>query len=896
MPAEFDLTEFVRPGANQLAVQILQWSDASYLEDQDMWRLNGIFRDVWLLALDPVHIRDVLVQTVLASDFQHATLKVYSSFRPTSAINDDHRARIELSLIAPDGSIVRTWGGSFGEGVPPNGLGVGGSGEITGIDNPLLWTAETPNLYTLLIEHYDGTGNLREILRQPVGFRKIEIRDRQLWINGASIKIQGVNRHDDHPDFGYAVPYEAMEADVRLMKQHNVNTVRTSHYPNDTRFYDLCDRYGLYVIDEADLETHGFGPAGNWSQLPNNPEWRDAYLDRVMRMIARDKNHPSIIIWSLGNESGYGDNHDAMAEWIRSEAWDDTRPIHYEGSVHVPDRSPKASDLHSTMYPSVAEVIAEGQREDDPRPYFMCEYAHAMGNGPGSFKEYWEAIRARERLIGGCVWEWADHGIRQHTSSGEEWFAYGGDFNDYPNDGNFCIDGLLSPDRESHPSALEMKKVYEPVAADLVDLHNGVVRIENRQAFAGLEALTARWELRSNGRVVQQGVLPSLDIPAGTSELAAIPYSLPTGPGGTEYWLDLFFTMAGSTLWAPAGFETAHIQLALPATAASGLSTESEPRRAADQASDSPVTVAETDEVIVVHTGNGNVIFDRETGTIIDWSLNGRALITSGPRLNVWRAPTDNDKYIVKEWRAHGLDKLQHRIERCEIIAQDDISAAIEVAATVGAYARYPAFHVRHLFVVRGSGEVEITTNVSPHPSLDGLLTLPRVGLQFAMTGGQGSFDRVTWYGRGPHESYPDRKESTTFGEWQGSVADQFVNYVFPQENGSKADTRWGAVTSAYGIGLLAVAEEPMQFSALAFTPEDLDAASHTFDLIPRDETIVNLDRLMAGLGSSACGPLPLDRYLIPARAMSFTVRLRPIASIDHVGDFAAAIMEYGIS
>ena len=415
------------------------------------------------------------------------------------------------------------------------------------------------------------------------------------------------------------------------MKQHNVNTVRTSHYPNDSRFYDLCDQYGLYIIDEADLETHGFEPAGNWSQLSNDPLWRAAFLDRAIRMVIRDRNHPSIIMWSLGNESGYGDNHDAMAEWIRAN--DPTRPIHYEGTRHIADRMPTATDLLSTMYPSVADVIIEGRRTDDPRPYFMCEYAHSMGNGPGSFHEYWEAIRAHERLIGGCVWEWADHGIRQHTSSGEEFFAYGGDFNDHPNNGNFCIDGLLSPDRVPHPSAIEMKKVYEPVTADLVDVHQGVVRIENRQAFAGLDSLIARWETRENGRVIQQGMLPSLSIPAGTSELVTIPYSLPTGRPGSNHdhdhnhWLDLVFTTAGSALWAPAGFEIAHIQLELPVQ-----ETEAGADQALDAPTESPLTVIETDELIFVHTQNGSVIFDGEIGGIIDWALNGRGLLTSGPR------------------------------------------------------------------------------------------------------------------------------------------------------------------------------------------------------------------------------------------------------------------------
>ncbi|MGB3307136.1 MAG: glycoside hydrolase family 2 TIM barrel-domain containing protein [Thermomicrobiales bacterium] len=873
MPAEFDITDYLRVGTNQLAVQVLMWSDASYLEDQDMWRLNGIFRDVWLAALDPVHVRDITIRTTFDDQIQNATLDLRLQLR--NASGETAAASFDVVLFDPTGTVVHEQEFSTITDLPAFE-----SNEIQGvigIPSPLPWTAETPNLYTLLVTNTAPDGTAREILRQPVGFRRIEVRDHQLWVNGVSIKIQGVNRHDDHPDYGYAVPYEAMVNDVRLMKQFNVNTVRSSHYPNDTRFYDLCDRYGLYVIDEADLETHGFAPLGDWSRLANDPDWRAAFLDRAMRMVERDKNHPSIIIWSLGNESGYGDNHDAMAEWIRAN--DSTRPIHYEGAVHVPDRQPLASDLHSTMYPSVPEVVKEGQRTDDGRPYFMCEYGHAMGNGPGSYREYWEAIRSHERLIGGCVWEWADHGIRQRTADGTEWFAYGGDFNDHPNDGNFCIDGLFSPDRVPHPSALEMKKVYEPVTAHLVDLDKGVFDIENRQAFAGLKGLAARWEVRADGDVLQGGVLQLPDIAPGMSELVTIPYALPPGIPGTDYWLDLVFTTAGPTIWAPAGHEVAHIQLELPVERAAIPSTPPPPP--------SPVTVVDADNLYFVHTGNGDVIIDREIGTIIDWAMNGKSLLTSGPRLNVWRAPTDNDKYVAPLWRRYGLDKLQHRIERCELVAADEHSVAIEVESSVGAYSRYPAFHVQQLFVVDGSGEVAITTIVHPHPSLDDLPTLPRVGLQFAMPGGEHGFNRVTWYGRGPQESYPDRKESATFGRWSGLVLDQATDYVFPQECGSKADTRWAAVTSAFGVGLLAIAEEPLQFSVLPYTPEDLDAASHAVALVPREETIVNLDHLMAGLGSSACGPRPLDHYLISATETTFTIRLQPVSSVEGLGKTA---------
>ncbi|MGC4105707.1 MAG: glycoside hydrolase family 2 TIM barrel-domain containing protein [Thermomicrobiales bacterium] len=877
MPAEFDVTDLVVPGQNVLAVQVLQWSDASYLEDQDMWRFNGIFRGVWLMALDPAHVRDLWYEAEMNGSNGYPQLRVNVNYANSDANRSESPTWV---LVAPDGSVVTEYGGRP-HSVPDDApTGFGGGTTIIGFSEPpLLWTAETPNRYTLLMENRDGDGRLREILAIPVGFRTVEIRDRQLWVNGVSVKLQGVNRHDDHPDYGYAVPFEAMERDIVLMKQLNVNTVRTSHYPNDSRFYELCDRYGLYVIDETDLETHGFGHVGNWSQLSNDPAWKDAYIDRLARMVLRDRNHPSIIMWSLGNESGYGDNHDAMAAWVR--AVDPSRPVHYEGSVHIADRVSKESDLHSVMYPSVEEVIRQAESTDDPRPYFLCEYAHAMGNGPGSFKEYWEAIRAHDRLIGGCVWEWADHGVRQRTPDGVAWFAYGGDFGDQPNDGNFCIDGLLSPDRVPHPAAIEMKKVYEPLSASLVDHEQGIVEIRNRRAFADLSDLAIRWEVRANGTVVRQGTLPAQATAAGTSALVTIPeWSLPTPKPFTEYWLDLVFTQATGTLWAPAGHEVAHVQLAL---------TVETPYPAPVDVAMPPVSVFETDSHIFVHMEHGDVIFEREIGTIADWSLNGRALMSRGPRLNVWRAPIDNDQYMEATWRRYGLDVLRHRIERCEVVSEEEDSIAIEVEATVAAWSRRPAFHVGYLYVIYGNGVVELTTSVHPHPSLDDLLTLPRVGIQFALPDG---FEQVAWYGLGPHESYSDRRESVTVGEWRGTVDEQFENYVFPQENGGKAETRWAAVATDHGTGLLMVAEEgePLLFTASHFTPEDLDAAKHTYELMPRGETIVNLDRLHAGLGSSICGPRPMDQYLIPPQDVAFTVRLRPVGAMTGLDDSVRAL------
>jgi beta-galactosidase/beta-glucuronidase len=858
MPAEFDITDLLQEGGNTLAVQVMQWSDASYLEDQDMWRLNGIFRDVWLYAPAPLHVEDVRVRTPLDGRSQDATLELATTLR-----NDGDAAAsgsLSATLIDPDGITVLTH--DLGN---VEDLDAGTSSTLEAaisVATPVRWTAETPALYTLILTLTDGNER-QEHSRVTVGFRDVAIRDQQLFVNGVPIKIQGVNRHDFHPDYGYAVPYEAMVRDIQLMKQHNVNTVRTSHYPNDERWYDLCDRYGLYVIDEADLETHGFTVFGEWSRLSDDPAWRDAYLDRAIRMVERDKNHPSVIIWSLGNESGYGDNHDAMAAWIREN--DPTRPIHYEGTRWEPERPQSATDMVSVMYPPVDAVMAAAV-SDDPKPYFMCEYAHAMGNGPGNLREYWELIRSYPRLIGGCVWEWSDHGIRQHTPDGEEWFAYGGDFGDHPNDGNFCIDGLTFPDRQPHTGLAELKYMQQPVAVEAVDLTEGTIALTNRYAFANLDRLAGRWRLCSQDRVLAQGDVPMTVAPRHTREVT-LPLKLPKQATGAEYWLDLRFTLAQDELWAPAGFELAQAQFPVPVEdAADDPATEALPS----------LEVTETDAAYLLRAGNGEIAFDRQTGTIAAWIVDGQSLLTAGPRLNVWRAPTDNDRYVDETWRELGLDRLDHRIASCALMRDDPGLVTVTVNAVIGGYALPPLFDCLYRYSFAGDGEIALTTALTPRPWLASRLqTLPRVGLELWLPG---ELDRFAWYGLGPDESYPDRKDHVTVGFWRGTVQEQYVPYIMPQENGNKSDVRWATFTNAHGRGLRAWGDELVNVSAHHYTPDDFARATHAHELVRRDETIVHLVHEVAGLGSASCGPRPLDAYLIPPRPTTFTIRLRPVA------------------
>jgi len=862
-PSEFDVSSCIHEGVNTLVVQVLQWSDGSYLEDQDFWRMSGIFRDVYLISRSPLHLQDAFFKAGLDDNYENGLLHWELTFANRSSTAQSGW-RATCDLLDPAGKPVLQWTIDAMEAMAPDAEAV-----ITGVHHiidPVKWSAEQPALYRLLITIEDANRQVQEVIPFSIGFRRIDVQDGVLLFNGRAIKLQGVNRHEMHPDLGYAVTLESMVQDITLMKQHNINAVRTSHYPPDPRWLDLCDQYGLYVVDEADIETHGFYLVGDWSRLSSSDEWRAAYVERAERMVKRDRNHPSIIFWSLGNESGYGQNHDAMAEWIRSV--DDSRLIHYEGAGYAP-----VVDVVSQMYTSVADVIKEGENDGkDPRPFFLCEYAHAMGNGPGNLREYWDAIRAYPRLVGGCVWEWADHGIRLFTEDGVEWMAYGGDFGDEPNDNNFCIDGLTFPDRTPHTGLIEYKKNLEPVLVENVDVERGMIRVTNRYGFLSLEHLDGYWRLQRNGETLVEDTLPILKVRAGESlqlrldalmesdvfqNLAAI------AQPGDEFWLNFSFSLRKDASWARKGFEVASAQLALPVDIPSA--------RVISLTELAPVELCEDEDLITVTGTDWNISLDRRAGTIVDWTHQGKALLESGPSVTLWRAPIDNDIQIQTEWYAAGLDRLQRQVRSVEVIPGKHC-VRIRVNSQLGAAALCMAAATVIEYQIAGNGEVLMDVTVMPDPNLP---VLPRIGLEMSLPA---EYNRFTWYGRGPHESYADRKDSALIGVYGGSVWDQYVPYILPQENGSKADVRWAAVTDARGVGLLAVGDVPMQMSALPYTDQELTLAKHTHELRPGGNTIFHVDHAFHGLGSNSCGPRPLDQYHLKPEITHFAVRLMPVA------------------
>lgn len=857
LPAEFDITPLVKPGENTVAAQVFQWSDASYIEDQDMWRLNGIFRDVFVYATPTTWLADLHADAKLAANRRDGTLTTAATVDGTVAAT----ATVSVELLDPAGQAV------YNAHLKPAKNG-NFSAAVT-IKNVALWSAETPNLYRLIATLADRQGTVLEVHHTHIGFRSVELRDGQLWINGRSIKLKGVNRHDTHPDLGYAVTREHMLQDILAMKRHHINTVRTSHYPNDSYWLDLCDQYGLYVVDEADLECHGFGPVGDISRISRDPAWEAAYVDRAERMVARDRNHPGIIFWSLGNESGYGVNHDKMSAAIK--AADPSRPIHYEGAGSP--HPPAAVDMVSVMYPSVEKLTAEGQRTDEPRPYFMCEYAHAMGNGPGSLKEYWDAIYAHKRLIGGCVWEWADHGLRRtlpaaatlpHPDGRREHFAYGGDYGDLPNDGDFCIDGLNFPDREPHTGLTEYRKVLEPVRVDAVDLKSGRLRVTNLYDFVSLDRFDIAWELLEDGLVLQQGALPPLATAPGKTADLALPFTAPTPILGAQYHLTVRFLQRDSLPWAPRGSEQAFAQFELPVQTPTPKSIRSTSMPA--------LKLQRTPDAIWIHGADTTLAFCRHQGLLAAWQVHGQPLLKTGPRLQLWRAPTDNDIRAAQLWRKNGYDRLTHRIAHIAAEQYSPQCVQVDIAGSLGGYTLTPRFEFTHCYRIYGNGAVSIATTLKP--LVADLPHLPRVGLELVLPAG---CDRFTWFGRGPHESYIDKCQSARVGLYSGSVQDQYEPYIFPQENGNKFETRWAAVTDLRGTGLLAVAEPLMNTSVHHYTVDDFTKTSHRHLLARRPETIWHLDHAVGGLGSNSCGPAPLPQHLLPAAPLAFALRLHPL-------------------
>ncbi|WP_410768548.1 glycoside hydrolase family 2 TIM barrel-domain containing protein [Fontibacillus sp. BL9] len=844
MPAEFDISPYVHSGSNKIAVMVLKWCDGSYIEDQDLWRFSGIFRDVYLLARSPEHIVDVFNRVELDQDFGNGTV--------TCELTAAGQADAKLELTDADGVLLQS-----------ETVTVVGEGNVTfQIDRPNLWSAETPYLYHLYITAAD------EVLHFAVGFRKVEIVDGVFMINGTAVKLKGVNRHDSHPVLGQTVPINHMIKDLKLMKLHNINTIRASHYPNDPRFLQLCNEFGFYVIDEADLECHGvFHAIGNFNMLTRLPEWEHVFVERVVRMVERDKNQPSVIIWSMGNESGYDVNHMAMARWTKSR--DASRPVHYEGSDprHFGSPDTEVLDMESRMYSSPAYIEAYAKDENSTKPMFMCEYSHAMGNGPGDLKDYWDVIYKYPKLMGGCVWEWSDHGILTKNAQGTPYYAYGGDFGDQPNDGNFCIDGLVSPDRVPHPGLLELKKVIAPVRVEADNLAAGSVRITNLYDFVDLGHLTLYWTIEKEGALYSQGQTPVSGIAPHTSQLVTLDYVLPEYSEHACY-LTVSFRLREKTHWSEAGHEVISEQFRLPVEIRECSGT-------GPDIAGQPLRITEEDDLLTIEGFDFRHVFDLYRGSFTSITKHGVEMVDKPLGFNIWRAPTDNDRKVKRQWMEEGYDRALPHIYEATVTERDENSVQIRVSYSLGGYIKPPLLHGTAYWRVTGNGEIRLKMEVNER---EDLLFLPRFGLQVTMPAGT---EEVEYFGNGPHESYIDKSQSTLKSKFLTTVDGLFTHYIMPQENGSHDNTDWVIATNEQGMGLRFTSNRPFSFNASHYTPEDLTLAQHDYELVRRAETILHLDYKMSGVGSNSCGPELLEAYRLDEKRFTFELNILPLFKED---------------
>ncbi len=847
MTSEICLTDSLVPGKNEIKVLVFKWCDGTYLEDQDMWRMSGIFREVYLLFREKNRVVDIFAKPTLSDDLKSGKL--------TLELSLSARASASVKLIAPDGGVV----GEQKKCAKNIEL------EFD-VEAPELWSDESPTLYRVVI----NCG--AEFINIPVGFRRIAVKDKVVYINGAKVKARGVNRHDSHPILGHATPFEHMLEDIMIMKRHNVNMVRTSHYPNDPRFTGLCDEYGIYVVDEADLECHGIGIYDDRCFFTTNPDWTESYLDRARRMLERDKNHASIIMWSVGNESGSGLNHQKMIEFYKSRdperlvhAEDDSRranDIEYElAKGKSPERTAESYraylDIESRMYPDTGAIKRDYLENDNIKvPFFLCEYCHAMGNGPGDLRDYWETIYAYDSFFGGCVWEFIDHSVQIDIGNGKKGYTYGGDFGDFPNDGNFCVDGLVYPDRRPHTGLLEMKQVYTPVYASLEDAQAGILKIKSLRCFEALSDLDLVWTVEENGKTVQNGSIPTVGTEAGQYTSAVIPYSL-GGLCGKAY-LNVSFRTNTAHAWADAGHEVAFFQFELPA--------DEKPVAAA------PLTykpeIVDEDGRIDITVGDTVYTFCKTCGLLAQINDNGKDMLVSPVIPSVWRAPTDNDRNIKERWIEKGYNRMETKCYGVIIESTDENSVTVKASVSLGAACKHTLLRADIRYTVYSDGRLGIVTNAQQKSDF-----LPKFGFEIVMPKG---CEKYSYFGMGPMESYSDKNVAARMGLFAGNIDDNMEHYVKPQENGSHIGTLCATVKSIAGHGLNFASEQSFTFRASHYSTKELTDKAHDYELVPSENTYVYIDYKQSGIGSNSCGPELAESLRFSEKSFEFKFDIKP--------------------
>lgn len=897
-PSEFNITNYLHAGENQIALEVYRYSDGSYLEDQDFWRFGGIHRSIHLLHTPDIRIRDYAVRTLpVSTDYQDFILQIdpqFSVYRGMTGkgttlqgVLKDASGR-EIATLKGDVEDILDLehkAGRMNEWYPQRGPRKLGRMSAT-IKSPKRWTAETPYLYKLHLTLLTAEGEVIEQVEQAVGFRSVEIRNGQLLVNGAPVRFRGVNRHEHDPRTARVMSEERMLQDILLMKQANINAVRTSHYPNVSRWYELCDSLGLYVMDEADIEEHGLR-----GTLASTPDWHAAFLDRAVRMAERDKNHPSIVMWSMGNESGYGPNFAAISAWLHD--FDPTRPVHYEGAQGAggePD--PKTVDVISRFYTRVKQEylnpgIAEGEdkeraenarwerlleiaeRTNDNRPVMTSEYAHSMGNALGNFKEYWDEIYSNPRMLGGFIWDWVDLGIYKTLPDGRIMVAYGGDFGDKPNLKAFCFNGLLMSDRETTPKYWEVKKVYSPVE---LRVESGELRVTNRNHHTDLSQYRCLWTLSIDGKQKDQGEITLPEVAPGESETIPLPVSIAgkkaSAKATSDLRLTISFILKRDALWAKAGHEVAWEQFCIQEGALLSSKLENRGR----------LKVRADEEHLSISGSGFSIQWEKNaTGSLTSLTYHGKEMLAHPadfplqPVTQAFRAPTDNDKsfgnWLAKDWSLHQMDNPRISLDSFKHEVREDGAVIVRVQ-TRNRY-KEGAIVTTSLYTILSDGTIDLKTTFQPQGILP---ELPRLGIAFCLSSDYNTF---IWQGRGPQDNYPDRKTSAAVGLWKGSVADQYMHYPRPQDSGNKEEVRLLMLTDRHGKGIRVDAvEDVFSASALHYTAQDLYKETHDCNLKPRSEIILSLDAAVLGLGNSSCGPGVLKKYAIDKKEHTLHIRI----------------------
>ncbi len=871
LSAEFDITDFVCPGKNQVTVRVYRWSDGSYLECQDMWWYSGIYRDVALIAIPKAGILDYVVEAGLDDSCETGIL-----LQEITAAREADRA--EWTLESADGRKIAA-------GTEKLDKGYARIRTEVGTVSP--WNAEIPSLYRVSLKLYgkEGLADLLDEAEVTTGFRRVEVRGSNFLVNGVPVLLNGVNMHDFSPSGGPVVRRDTVEEHLRMMKRYNINAIRCAHYPKMPYFYDLCDKYGFYVIDEADLETHGFEWIERYEWLNNEESFREAYIDRAVRMVKEHRNHPSVLMWSLGNESSVGKNFDAAAQAVRE--LDASRLIHYEG-----DSAADITDVYSTMYTRLEGLSQIGEGNDGHgKPHILCEYGHAMGNGPGNLEEYQRLFRKYGRLQGGLIWEWYDHGIEKKDEKGGTTWWYGGDFGDEPNNSNFCMDGLLRPDGTASTGLLHYKQVIAPVRAQAVDLQKGIIKVKNLFDFKDLSNIALHYQIVHDKTVDASGQMEHLCARAGEETQVRIPSALETQEPGKDYYLNLSFVYKTATDYAPAGAEIGTEQFLLAAGAETGKEQflpaagaeigkeqflpaagaeigtkqflpaagsrengmgilENEVRTDEQKVQKVPL-VKETAARMEICGEGFQVVFDKVTGQLMEYRVQGKRLITAGPAMNLWRAPIDNDMYKVRDWKEkYFLHRQQEQLE--EFLTEkkgDDI--LVRICTHFSTLSMAFGFKVCYSWRIRKDGELALSLDMKGF-RYSGFVPefIPRIGIELRIPE---EMKNITWYGLGPEENYCDMKSAARMGIYQRTVEEMHVEYAKPQENGHREEVRW-LLAGDGREGLLICSGKGIGIDVHDYTIQDLERARHVGEISRCDETVIHLDAKHSGVGSNSCG------------------------------------------